>query len=77
MSIETLEALRLSTLAQMKAIEGVGQSHSANGRQTTMASLPELTKNLVSIEAALDWKRTSANSGNKGFTSRYSSYSCE
>jgi hypothetical protein len=73
-SVATLEAVRTSTLAQMKAIEGTGQSHSASGRNTTMAPYDKLLQTLTNVEAALDWKRTAANDGNKGFATRYSSF---
>lgn len=74
-SVETLNAVRSSVLLQMKAIEGVGQSHSVNGRQTTLADHDKLVQKLTNIEAALSWKATAANSGNAGYASRYSSFS--
>lgn len=74
-SIQTLEAVRNSTLIQIKAIEGTGQSHSVSGRQTTLADYATLVQTLTNIESALDWKRTQANCGNKGFASRFPDFS--
>lgn len=73
-SVATLEAVRLSTLAQLKAVEGTGQSHSMNGRQTALVDFDKLTQKLNNIEAALDWKANAANNGNKGYASRYGSF---
>lgn len=73
-SFATLEAVRLSTLTQMKGVEGAGQSHSANGRQTAMANLNDLATLLNNIENALAWKRNLANHGNNGFASRYADF---
>lgn len=72
--METLTALRLSFLTQLKAIEGSGQSHSGNGRQTNLADLDKITTGLTNVESALEWKRTAANDGNKGFASRFASF---
>lgn len=74
MSVETLTALRLSFLTQIKAVEGSGQSHSGNGRQTNLVDMDKLTAGLTNVEAALEWKRTAANNGNKGFASRFASF---
>ena len=74
MSVETLEALRTSFLLQLKAIEATGQSHSASGRQTALATLGTLTQSLVNVESALAWKRNQANSGNAGYASRFASF---
>lgn len=74
MSVATLEALRLSVLTQLKAVEGVGQSHSANGRQTTLVSLEKLNALLVNYESALEWKRNPANAGNNGYARRFASF---
>lgn len=74
-SVDTLQAVRLSILTQLKAVEGVGQSHSANGRQTSLADFDKLTNKLSNIEAALTWKATAANVGNSGYASRYASFS--
>lgn len=74
MSLETLNALKTSVLTQLKAVEGTGQSHSTNGRQTALPDFDKLTDKLASIEAAIEWKNTQANSGNKGFASRYSCF---
>ncbi len=73
-NVETLNAVRLSILTQMKAVEGVGQAHSANGRQTTLPDFDKLTVRLTSIEAALAWKANPANAGNDGYASRYASF---
>lgn len=73
-SVATLEQVRNSTLVQMKAIEGNGQSNALNGRSTTMAGYDKLLQTLTNVESALDWKRTAANDGNKGFATRYSSF---
>jgi len=74
MSVETLNALKLSILTQLKAVEGTGQSHSANGRQTAMASFDQLHNKLASIESALTWKANAANAGNNGYASRYANF---
>lgn len=71
-SIATLEAVKLSTLTQMKAVEGMGQSHSANGRQTALADLSKLVATLNNIENALAWKRNCE--GNNGFASRIANF---
>lgn len=73
-SAATLTAMRLSILTQLKAVEGTGQSHALNGRQTSLADFDKLTQKLTNIEAALDWKANSANAGNNGYASRYSSF---
>jgi len=73
MSLETLNALRTSCLMQLKNIEAVGQSHSLNGRSTSLASSAEIADRLASVESAIAWKNTVANNGNKGYASRYSS----
>lgn len=74
MSLETLGALRTSILTQLKAVEGVGQSHSANGRQTTLTAFNDLTQKLVNVESALEWKANPANRGNNGYTRRFASF---
>lgn len=74
-NVETLNAVRSSVLLQLKAVEGVGQSHAANGRQTTLPDHDKLVQKLANIEAALRWKETAANGGNAGYASRYSSFS--
>jgi len=74
MSVATLEALRLSILTQLKAVEGVGQSHSTNGRQTVLTDFDKLTLKLASIESALTWKANAANAGNNGYASRYANF---
>ena len=70
-----LEALKSSTLIQLKNIEGAGQSFNGAGRSTSQASYSELKNTLASINAALDYIRQRANNGNKGFASRYNSFS--
>lgn len=74
MSLATLEALRLSVLTQLKAVEATGQSHSVQGRQTALVSFDQLTNRLADIEAAIEWKSNPANSGNKGFASRFANF---
>lgn len=74
MSLETLEALRVSLLTQIKAVEGVGQTHSVSGRQTALPNFDSLFAKLANVESALAWKRNSANAGNNGFASRHSSF---
>lgn len=74
MSVTTLEALRASVLLQLKNVEGVGETHSANGRQTSLPKLADLSQLLVNYESALDWKRNQANRGNNGYASRYASF---
>jgi len=69
-----LAALRVSVLTQLKQIEGVGQSHQLSGRGTTQASFADLTDKLTNINAAIDWQANLANTGNKGYASRYASY---
>lgn len=76
MSLATLQALRLSILTQLKAVEGTGQTHSANGRQTNLADFEKLTNRLADIESAIEWKSDPANAGNNGYASRYSSFNC-
>lgn len=73
-SIETLTAVRLSLLQQIKGVEGMGQSHSANGRQTALPDLEKLVTQLNNIENALAWKRNAANAGNNGFASRFADF---
>lgn len=74
MSVATLEALRLSFLTQLKAVEGVGQAHSANGRQTTLPDIDKLTQKLVNVESALEWKANPANAGSNGYARRFASF---
>jgi len=74
MSVETLNALRLSILTQLKAVEATGQSHSANSRQTALPDFDKLTQKLTSIESALRWKENAANAGNNGYASRYANF---
>lgn len=74
MSIGALEALRTSFLTQLKAVEGVGQSHSMSGRQTTLPEIDKLTRSLANVESALEWKRNAANAGNNGYARRFASF---
>lgn len=74
MSLSTLQALRLSILTQLKAVEGTGQTHSASGRQTALADFEKLTNRLADIESAIEWKSNPANAGNNGFASRYQNF---
>lgn len=74
-SVDTLNALRLSVLTQLKAVEAVGQTHTANGRATTLTDFDKLVQKLTNIESALTWKANAANRGNNGYASRYSSFS--
>jgi len=74
LSVDTLNALRLSILTQLKTVEGTGQSHSANGRQTALADFDKLTQKLTSIESALRWKENAGNDGNSGYASRYANF---
>lgn len=69
-----LEAVKVSVLTQLKNIEGQGQGHSLNGRNTNLADFDKLTDKLASINAALDYLTNSANRGNKGYASRYASF---
>ncbi len=73
-SVATLEAVRTSILTQLKAVEGTGQSHSANGRQTALVSFEQLMDRLSSIESALRWKEQAANAGNNGYASLYANF---
>lgn len=73
-SLATLNAVRLSVITQLAAIGGTGQSHSANGRQTTLTSFDTLTQTLTNIESAIAWKSNPANAGNNGFASRFASF---
>lgn len=74
LSLATLQALRLSMITQLGAVQGTGQAHSANGRQTTLSDFDTLTQKLVSIDSAIEWKGNPANAGNNGYASRYSSF---
>ena len=74
MSLTTLCALRDSTLVIIKSVEGTGQSHTLNGRNITQADRAKAMEDLVSIEAAIDYKGNPANAGNKGYASRYASF---
>lgn len=74
MSLETLNALRLSVLTQLKAVEGTGQSHSVSGRQTALPTYDALMNRLADIESAIAFKSNSSNAGNNGFASRYASF---
>lgn len=69
-----LQAVRTSVLLQIKNIEGVGQNHSLNGRNTALADFEKLTDRLTSINAAIAWKANQANRGNNGYASRYASF---
>lgn len=69
-----LAVLRSSILLQIKQIEGVGQSHSLNGRNASMADFDKLTNKLANVNAAIDWQANLSNSGNKGYASRYASF---
>lgn len=75
-ALATLEAVRLSIITQLGAVQGTGQSHSANGRQTTLVDFDVLTQKLTNIEAAIAWKANPANAGNNGYASRYASFGC-
>lgn len=70
-----LAVLRSSILLQIKQIEGVGQSHSLNGRSAQMADFDKLTNKLASVNAAIDWQATLVDRGNKGYASRFASFS--
>jgi len=74
MSLETLNALRLSILTQLKTVEGTGQSHSASGRQTAMPTYDALMSRLADIEAAISFKSNAANDGNSGYARRFASF---
>lgn len=74
MSLETLTALRLSALTQLKAVEATGQSHSANARQTALADYEKLMNRIADIEAAIAWKSDPANAGNNGYARRFASF---
>lgn len=74
MSLTTLEALRLSTLAQLKAVEATGQSHSLGGRQTALADYDKLVNKLADIESAITFKGQAANRGNNGYATRIASF---
>lgn len=69
-----LVAMRTSVLIELKQIEGVGQSHAMNGRNVSMPDFNALTEKLSSINAAIAWQANLANSGNKGYASRYASF---
>lgn len=73
-SAADLAALRVSVLTQLKNIEGTGQNHALNGRNTQQADFAKLTEVLTSVNAAIDWQANLANQGNKGYASRYSSF---
>jgi len=77
MSLETLNALKSSALIQLKTVEGTGQSHSANARQTALVDYEKLVNRLADIEAAIAWKSNAANAGNNGFASRYACFNVE
>ena len=72
--LAALEAVRDSTLLQLKNIEGMGQSSSGQGRQTAHADYATLHENLTNIYAALEWKAANPNGGNAGYQSRYASF---
>lgn len=74
MSVATLTALRLSVLTQLKNVEGVGQAHSANGRQTTLPDIEKLNRQLMNYESAIEWKSNLANRGNNGYARRFASF---
>ncbi len=69
-----LAALRVSILTQLKAIEGTGQSHGLNGRETSLAAFGTLTDKLANVNAAIDWQSNIGDRGNKGYASRYASF---
>lgn len=69
-----LAAMRVSILTQLKQIEGVGQNHSLNGRNTNQASFAELTDKLTNVNAAIDWQASLCDRGNKGYASRYACF---
>lgn len=72
--LAALEAVRDSTLLQLKNIEGTGQSHSGQGRNTAHADYSALHEKLTSIYAAIDWKAANPSGGNAGYSSRYASF---
>ena len=69
-----LAALRFSVLIQISNVQGTGQSHSLNGRQTQLADFDKLTKTLASVNAAIAFQANAANRGNTGYTSRFASF---
>lgn len=69
-----LAALRVSILTQLKAIEGTGQGHALNGRNTNQANFADLTETLANVNAAIDWQANCANQGNKGYARRFASF---
>lgn len=73
-SAADLAAMRVSTLTQLKNIEGTGQSHSGSNRNTQQADFQKLTETLASVNAAIDWQSNFSNRGNKGYASRYASF---
>lgn len=77
MSVETLNALRLSALSAIESISGVGQSYSGNGRQTSHASLAQYTRQLANCDAALAYKRGVDAPYGAGYASRFTDLSCE
>lgn len=74
MTLPTLTALRLSMITQIAAVQGTGQSHSLNGRQTALPDLDKLIGRLADIDAAIAFKSNPANAGNNGYASRYASF---
>jgi len=72
---ETIAALIASTLTQIKQIEGVGQSHSINGRSTSQATLRDLHDTLANLYAAQKFQSSSEDAGNAGYVSRFTDFS--
>ena len=70
-----LSALKTSTLQQLKQIEGAGQSHSINGRNSAAAQFDRLHDGLANINAAIAWQAEQGNNGNAGYASRYADFS--
>lgn len=71
---EDLAALRSSTLVQLSNVQGVGQSHALNGKNTQLADYQKLTQTLANVNAAIKFQSNLANAGNSGYTSRYVSF---
>lgn len=71
---EDLAALRVSILTQLKAIEGIGQSHSGSGRSTSMVDFDKLTQKLASINAAIAWQANLCDGTNNGFATRLTNF---
>jgi hypothetical protein len=69
-----LAAMRVSCLTQIANIQGVGQTHSVNGKNTELADFDKVTSTLASVNAAISWQSNLANRGNRGYASRYASF---